>query len=284
MSPSQRLFRRFKRHRSGVVGATVVIILAVIALTAPYLAPVDPIAQELSKKFIPPIWQAGGAWPNVLGTDVLGRDLLSRILFGARLSLLIGLISVGVGALIGVPLGMTSGYVGGKVDTVLMRLVDVMFAFPAMLLAVVIVAIMGPSLENATIAVGIVQVPQFARIARGAVLSERERDYVLADRSIGRGHAAILFRGMLPNIFPALSVVVTLSFASAVLEAAGLSFLGLGAQPPIPEWGALIHEGKEYLYQAWWLIAFPGVAIFTAVLGFNLLGDALRDVLDPKLS
>lgn len=281
-SPWQRSWRALRRHRGGMLGLLVVIIFVLLALGASYIAPNDPFIQNTDNKFLPPAWMEGGMAQFVLGTDVLGRDLLSRLLYGARVSLVIGIISVAVGAGIGVPLGLVSGYAGGKVDAVLMRIVDFMLAFPSVLLAICIVAVLGPSLQNAMIAIGLVAIPSYARIVRGSVLAEREREYVQADVALGRSHAAILFRGILPNVLSPILVVVTLNFASAILEAAALSFIGLGAEPPTPEWGALLLEGKEYLYQAWWLIVFPGVCILFTVLGFNLFGDGLRDALDPK--
>jgi ABC-type dipeptide/oligopeptide/nickel transport system permease subunit len=281
-SPFQRACRGLLRHRSGMIGLGVVGVFIVLAVLAAVLAPVDPFLQNTDLKFTPPIWSPDGKWPHLLGTDILGRDVLSRLLYGARLSLLIGFISVLVGASIGIPMGMVSGFFGGKIDIVIMRLIDVMLAFPSILLAVCIVAILGPSLENAMIAIGVVSIPQYARVVRASVLAEKEREYVTADVAMGRRRLPILFKAILPNIFSPLLVIATLSFAGAVLEAAGLSFIGLGAQPPTPEWGALLFEGKTYVYNAPWLILFPGFAILFTVIGFNLFGDALRDVFDPK--
>ena len=265
-----------------MIGLGIVLVFVFLAVFAPWIAPVDPLAQNMQIKFTPPLWQEGGHMPHVLGTDILGRDVLSRLLYGARLSLIIGFISVLVGASIGTPLGMLSGYFGGMIDTMAMRVIDVMLAFPSTLLAVSIVAILGPSLENAMIAIGIVAIPTYARVVRASVLAEKEREYVAADIALGRPQMQILFRAILPNVYSPLLVIGTLSFASAVLEAAGLSFIGLGAQPPTPEWGALLFEGKTYVYNAPWLIMFPGIAILFTVIGFNLFGDALRDVFDPK--
>ncbi len=282
VSPFRRALRGFKTHKPGMFGLAVVVFFIVLAAVAPLLSPADPFAQNAQLKFTPPLWQEGGIWPHVFGTDILGRDVLSRLLHGARLSLMIGFIAVLVGASVGIPLGMASGFVGGKVDTVIMRLIDVMLAFPSILLAVCIVAILGPSLENAMVAIGIVAIPTYARVVRASVIAEKEREYVTADIAMGKGKMSILFGAILPNVYSPLLVIATLSFAGAVLEAAGLSFIGLGAQPPTPEWGALLFEGKAYVFNAPWLIMFPGMAILFTVIGFNLFGDALRDVFDPK--
>jgi len=282
MGPWQRSWRAFLRHRSGLVGLATIIVFVLLAIFAPLLAPTDPYLQHTDLKFVPPFWQEGGIWPHLLGTDILGRDVLSRLLYGARLSLEIGFISVFVGAVFGVPVGMVCGYAGGWLDMGLMRVIDLMLAFPSILLAVCIVAILGPSLENAMIAIGIVAIPTYARVVRASVMTEKEREYVTADIAMGRGRVSILMKGVLPNVLGPLLVTATLNFASAVLEAAGLSFVGLGAQPPTPEWGALLFEGKAYVFNALWLILFPGFAILLSVVGINLFGDALRDVLDPK--
>ena len=281
-SPFRRGLRAFTRHKPGLAGLAVVIVFILMAASANWLAPADPFAQAADLKFTPPYWMAGGKWPYLFGTDILGRDVLSRLLFGARLSLMIGVISVLVGASVGVPLGMISGFFGGMIDTIIMRLIDVMLAFPSILLAVCIVAILGPSLENAMVAIGIVAIPTYARVVRASVLAEKEREYVTADIAMGKKKMNILFGAILPNVLSPLLVIGTLSFAGAVLEAAGLSFIGLGAQPPTPEWGALLFEGKAYVFNAPWLIMFPGLAILFTVVGFNLFGDALRDVFDPK--
>ncbi|MEZ4743653.1 MAG: ABC transporter permease [Bdellovibrionota bacterium] len=282
VSLRQKQWNSFKRHRPGVIGLLMIAALMVLAVFAGLLSPVDPNVQNMDLKFLPPIWLDGGKWPYILGTDVLGRDLFSRVLYGARLSLMIGSLAVFTGAVMGVPLGMVSGFFGGKIDTLIMRIVDIMLAFPSLLLAICIVAIMGPSLENAILSIGIVTIPTYARVARASVLMEKEKEYVLADIALGRKSLPILIKGILPNVFGPLLVVASLGFGGAVLDAAGLSFLGLGAQPPVPEWGALITEGKKYIFQAWWLILFPGFAILLTVVGFNLFGDAVRDVFDPK--
>lgn len=282
MSPFRRAVKNLVRHKPGMFGLAVVLGFVVVAALASVLSPVDPFIQNTDLSFLPPLWREGGQWPHVLGTDLLGRDVLSRLLHGSRLSLLTGFIAVAWGAGFGIPLGMISGYVGGTIDVIIMRIIDVMLAFPSILLAVCIVAILGPSLENAMIAIGIVAIPTYARLVRASVIAEKEREYVTADIAMGQKRGRILFFGILPNVLSPLLVIATLSFAGAVLEAAGLSFIGLGAQPPTPEWGALLFEGKAYVYNAPWLIMFPGIAILVTVIGFNLFGDALRDVFDPK--
>ena len=281
-SPFRKSMRAFLRHRSGMIGLAIVAGFVILALLSHWVAPVDPYIQDPDKKFLPPGWMEGANPMHWLGTDLLGRDLFSRLINGSRISLVIGIISVTVGAMIGVPLGMVSGFWGGLCDTLIMRLIDVMLAFPSTLLAICIVAILEPSLANAMIAIGLVSVPQYARIVRASVLSEKEKEYVLAEHSLGQRQILILFKAILPNILGPILIMASLGFASAVLEGAALSFIGLGAEPPMPEWGALLFEGKQNYYQAWWLVAFPGVAILFTVMGFNLLGDGLRDSFDPK--
>jgi ABC-type dipeptide/oligopeptide/nickel transport system permease subunit len=229
-------------------------------------------------KLTPPL-QAG----YLLGSDDLGRDILSRILHGARISLMVGTISASISLVVGSAIGLFSGYFGGKFDLLMMRLVDIMLAFPSILLAIVITASLGPSLENAMIAIGVIGVPAFARMIRASVLAEKEADYVTAERSLGAGHLRLLFTAILPNCIAPIIVQTTLAYAGAIISAAGLSYLGLGAQPPTPEWGLMVSSGREYIQTAWWVIAFPGLAILFAVLGFNLMGDGLRDVLDPRM-
>jgi peptide/nickel transport system permease protein len=256
-------------------------ILAVFLLGAvfgPVLAPEDPLAQDLRRRLEPPSRE------HVLGTDEFGRDVLSRLIHGTRISLLIGLVSVGIGVVVGGTLGLTSGYFGGWVDHVGMRVVDIMLAFPSVLLAVIVVAALGPSLLHAMIAVGIVSVPQYARLVRSQVLTVRSMPFVEAGRALGTPPGRILFRTVLPHCVAPLVVQASLGLATAILDAAGLSFLGLGAQPPAPEWGAMLGFGREYVVHAPWVLAAPGTAILLTVLGFNLIGDGLRDALDPRLA
>jgi peptide/nickel transport system permease protein len=247
------------------------------AVLGPTLAPRDPLQQDLSQRLRPPDAE------HWLGTDEFGRDVASRLMYGTRLSLVVGLMSVGIGLALGGTLGLVTGYFGGWVDFVGMRLVDVMLAFPSILLAVVVVAVLGPSLTNAMIAVGIVSVPVYARLVRSRVLSIRAMQFVEADRAIGARDRRILVRTVLPHCTAPLMVQASLGLATAILDAAGLSFLGLGAQPPVPEWGAMLGHGREYVIHAPWILAAPGAAILLTVLGFNLVGDSLRDALDPRL-
>ncbi len=253
------------------------------AIFAPSLSPHDPVEISLYDQLKPPVWADGGAKKNILGTDDLGRDIFSRIIYGARVSLTVAVVSVGLAFVLGILLGSISGYYKGALDNVIMRIMDIILAFPYLLLAIVVVAFLGPSLQNAMIAIGITYVPRFARIVRGSVLEECEKDYVMAAKAVGARDWRIIFIAILPNCLGPLIVLTTLSFASAILDAAALSFLGLGAQPPTPEWGAMIASSRSLILRASWVMTFPGIAILLAVLGFNLLGDGLRDALDPRL-
>jgi peptide/nickel transport system permease protein len=272
-----RLARLIAFTRTGTIGALLLLAFLVLAVFAPLLAPADPLFQDLPNraKFVSP--------QHPLGTDTLGRDLLSRILYGARISLTLGVMAVVVGSLLGVPLGLLSGYVGKATDLIIMRVVDVLLAFPLYLLAIVVIAILGPSLPNMILAVGISSTPRFARLTRGEVLSARNRDFVLAARSIGARSWRIILRHILPNIAGPLIVLATLRVGTAILVEASLSFVGLGPQPPTPAWGLMISDGLKTMRNAPWVAGFPGLAIMLTVLGFNLLGDGLRDALDPRL-
>jgi peptide/nickel transport system permease protein len=270
-------FRRFLRNRGAMIGLACIVAVMVCAILAPALAPYDPVKMSTADRLSPP------GHEHLLGTDLYGRDILSRLLFGARLSLQTGLISVSIAALIGTILGLLAGYHGRLVDEIIMRLMDVMLAFPGILLALSIVAFLGSNLTNAMIAVGISSVPQFARLVRGCVLSAKENVYVEAARAIGCGHLRIIFRHILPNVVAPLIVVSTLGVAWAILNVAALSFLGLGAQPPTPEWGTMLSEGRDYLRAAPWVTTFPGLAIMLLVIAVNVMGDGLRVALDPRM-
>jgi peptide/nickel transport system permease protein/dipeptide transport system permease protein len=271
------------RNKTAIAGLIIITMFTLCGILAPIISPHNPIETALYDQLKPPAWKEGGSAKNILGTDDLGRDILSRIIYGARVSLMVAVVSVGLAFFIGTFFGCIAGYYKGKLDTVIMRAVDMVLSFPYILLAIVVVAYLGPSLQNAMIAIAITYVPRFARIVRASVLEECEKDYVMAARSIGAKDLRIIFIAILPNCMGPLIVQTTLSFASAILDAAALSFLGLGAQPPIPEWGADIARSRALILRASWVMTFPGMAILFAVLGFNLLGDGLRDALDPRL-
>ena len=283
---SQELVRRFKYNKSAVFGLILIIILVFCGIFANFIAPNDPTPSppELEKSLKPGFWSDEGLENTPLGTDMLGRCVYSRILHGSRISLTVGFVAVGIAALIGIALGVTAGYYGGWIDSILMRIVDILFSFPGLLLAIVIVAVIGQGLDKAMIAIGIVYSPQMARIIRGSVLYVKETEYIEAQRAIGSSNWRIITRHVLPNSLAPIIVYGTLMMASAILDAAALGFLGLGAQPPAPEWGAMLSESRFYIVSgAWWAATFPGIAIIFAVLGLNLLGDGLRDILDPRL-
>lgn len=271
------ILRRLLRHRAAVLGGLIVLTIVLAALLADVIAPYDPIKGKLADMLKPP---SPEHW---MGTDEQGRDILSRIIHGSRISLQIGMVAVGISLTVGTTIGALSAYFGGWLDLIVMRIIDILLAFPSILLAIAITAILGPGLTNAMIAVGIVNMPVYARLIRASVLSLREQDFVQAARAAGGGHGRILGRHVLPNALAPLIVQSTLSIGTAMLDAAGLSFLGLGAQPPAPEWGAMLSGAQVYIQLAPWVVTFPGLAIMLAVLGFNLLGDGLRDVLDPRL-
>jgi peptide/nickel transport system permease protein/dipeptide transport system permease protein len=271
------------RNKTAVIGLIIITIFILSGILAPYISPHDPLETSLYDQIKPPVWHDTGTWKNILGTDDLGRDILSRLIYGARVSLAVAVVSVGLAFFFGTLLGCISGYYKGKLDSVIMRIMDMILSFPYILLAIVIVAYLGPNLRNAMVAIGITYIPRFARIVRGSVLEECEKDYVTSARAVGARDWRINFIAILPNCFGPLIVQTTLSFASAILDAAALSFLGLGAQPPTPEWGAMIAKSRGLILRASWVMTFPGLAILFAVLGFNLLGDGLRDALDPRL-
>ena len=275
--------KQYKKNRAALVGFIIVMLIILTAIFAPIVAPYPPDIQNLSDRLIPPMWDAKGVSSHILGTDDFGRDLFSRIVFGSRISLMVGAISVGVSLSFGLVMGIVAAYFGGKTDLFIMRIVDIMLSIPAILLAIVIVSILGPSLFSAMTAIGIVGIPTYARIVRASVLAEREKEYVIASRINGSSNFRLMFAVILPNCASPIIVQATMGFASAVLEAAGLSFLGLGAQPPTPEWGAMLSDSLQFITTAPWMIFYPGVAIFLTVLSFNLMGDGLMDVLDPKL-
>jgi peptide/nickel transport system permease protein len=272
---AQDVWRGLRRSPGALVGLAIVVLMVLGALFAPFITHADPLAQDLAHQTLGP---SAAHW---FGTDKLGRDVFTRVLYGARISIRIGFLAVGIAIVFGTLLGVVAGYFGGKIDDGIMAVVDVMLAFPSIILAIGITTILGPSIDHLMIAVGIVYIPQYARLARSSVLSVRELEYVEAARAIGARTLRILVRYVLPNIVAPLLVQATLGIATATLEAAGLSYLGLGARPPAPEWGAMLNDARDYWLSAPWALVFPGVAITLLVLGFNLLGDGLRDALDP---
>ena len=275
-SPARRALRRLFRRKGAVVGLVVIATFALLALLAPLVVPYDPIATSWSLVRKPP---SALHW---FGTDELGRDILARVVYGARASLLAGAISVGIALSIGVPLGLLSGYRGGFIDALISRITDAMLACPFLILAIALAAFLGPSLGNAMIAIGISATPIFIRLTRAQVLAVKVEDFVEAARAVGNPHWRIALRHVLPNVVPPLIVQATLAIAAAVIAEASLSFLGLGQQPPAPSWGSMLNTAKNYIEQAPWMAIWPGLSIFVLVLSFNLLGDGLRDALDPR--
>ena len=281
-SPFRDAMRKLFSNKLAIVGMLMIGSVIVVAFIAPWIASEDPDENGVFQAFprdnkLPPSLE------HPMGTDVIGRDMLSLVIYGARISLLVGVFAVSLAILVGATLGAIAGFAGGTVDNVIMRIMDIMIAFPTILLALVIVVILGPGLFNAMVAVGIVSIPAFARITRASVLGESGKEYVMAARSVGAGARRVLWRHVMPNTLSPLIVAASLGIASAILDAAALGFLGLGAQPPTPEWGLLLSRNRGYMFTSPWMVFFPGVSIMFLVLGFNLLGDGLRDALDPKL-
>ncbi len=281
--PMREFWDYFSNNNGAVAGLIIVVLVLLMAALAPLIAPYAPDITNPSVFLTPPAWQAGGSSAHLLGTDAIGRDILSRLIFGARLSLAIGLAVVALSVVIGTVLGLTAGYFRGVFEVGVMRLMDIILTLPSLLLAIVIVAILGPGLMNAMLAVAVVVLPHYVRITRAAVISEMSKDYVTAARMNGAGHLRLMFSEVLPNCTAPLIVQASLGISAAILDAAALGFLGLGAQPPSPEWGTMLADAREFVLRAWWVVTFPGLAILITVLAFNLLGDGLRDAFDPKL-
>ena len=273
----------FKESKGGLWGLGFLAIVLFCVVFADVIAPFDPSLQNRDALLLPPIWTEAGHWPYILGTDAVGRDMLSRLIYGARYSMFIGFVVVSIAVIIGTLLGLLAGYYSGWIDTLIMRLMDVILAFPSLLLALGLVAVLGTGLLNAMYAIALVMLPHFVRLTRANVLSEKNRDYVVASRIVGAGSWRLMFNTILPNCMAPLIVQATLSFSNAILDAAALGFLGMGAQPPLPEWGAMLAEAREFISRAWWVVTFPGLAILLTVLSINLVGDALRDALDPRM-
>jgi len=273
----------FSENKGAVAGLCIIVVLVTLAALADVVAPHSPIEQYREHFLQPPVWQEGGSWQFILGTDSLGRDMLSRLIYGTRFSLYVGCIVIAIAFTAGISLGLVAGFLRGFVETMIMRAMDIILAFPSILLALVLVAILGPSLTNAMIAVAIVVLPHFVRLTRASVISETTRDYVTSARVAGAGTLRLMFVTVLPNCMAPLIVQATLSFSTAILDAAALGFLGQGAQPPTPEWGAMLADARQFIQRAWWVVTLPGLAILITVLAINLFGDGLRDALDPKL-
>ena len=273
----------FSENRGAVIGLVFFVVIVIIAIFAETIAPHLPNQQYREAFLKPPFWQEGGSLTFPLGTDAVGRDMLSRLIHGARYSLFIGCVVVSGALGIGVILGLFAGFFRGKTDTMIMRLMDVILSFPSLLLALVLVAILGPSLINAMIAIAIIQQPHYVRLTRAAVMGEMSKDYVTAARVVGVRRMRLMFVTILPNCMAPLIVQAALSFSTAILDAAALGFLGMGAQPPTPEWGTMLADAREFILRAWWVVTLPGLAILLTVLAINLMGDGLRDALDPKL-
>lgn len=283
MTPLQEFWFYFKKNKGAVVGLVYIIFVVFIAIFADFVAPHLPSEQFRHALLAPPAWMDGGSWQFVLGTDDVGRDILSRLIYGARLSLLVGCMVVIISLIIGITLGLIAGYFGGFIDSCIMRVVDMMLALPSLLLALVLVAIFGPSIINASMALAFVALPHYVRLTRAATLSETSKDYVIASRVAGAGNIRQMFINILPNCLAPLIVQASLGFSNAILDMAALGFLGMGAQPPTPEWGTMLADVLQFAQSAWWVVTFPGLVILLTVLAFNLMGDGLRDALDPKL-
>ncbi len=281
--PLREFWYYFSENKGAVAGLFVIIVVLLAAVFAEYVAPHAP-AQQYREHFLqPPFWAEGGSFEFLLGTDAVGRDILSRIIHGARYSLIIALIVVTISLSFGIMLGLFAGFARGWLEAMIMRAMDILLAVPNLLLAIVIVAILGPGLLNAVIAIAVTYLPQFTRLTRASVITETTKDYVTASRVTGAGLPRLMFATVLPNCLAPLIVQASLAFSNAILDAAALGFLGLGAQPPTPEWGTMLADAREFVLRAWWVVTFPGLAILITVLALNLMGDGLRDALDPKL-
>lgn len=283
-SRAGRAFRRLAHHPSLLIGSGIVLLMVLIAIFAPLIAPHDPYVQDISRRAVPPVWYEKGTWENILGTDQLGRDYLSRLIYGARVSLLIGFSVVAISGLIGTTLGLLAGYFGGKVDTFVTFIVTVRLAMPVILVALAVVALFGGSMWVVITVLGLLKWDRFAVVVRSTTQQIRALDYIASARTAGASTAWILLREVLPNIAPQLIVIATIEVASAILMEAALSFLGLGVQPPLPSWGLMISEAKSYMFFSFWLIAIPGTALATLVFAINLAGDGLRDMITPERS
>jgi peptide/nickel transport system permease protein len=279
----QATWRRLVRLRWGVGAAGVLLLIIAIAVLAPLIAPHDPLAVDIRHRLSPPAWMEHGTAEHLLGTDQVGRDLLARMIYGGRVSLVVAVASVVISATIGVLLGLGAGYFGGNTDWTIMTVINVMLTFPFVLLALAVIAVLGPSLVNMIFVLGVAGWPIYARVVRAETLAIREREFVLAGRALGMSHGRLVFRQILPNLMSTIVVIATLQVAQVIILESFLSFLGLGVQPPTPAWGNMLGEGRLYMLNSWWIATFPGLAIFLTTLVINLMGNALRDWLDPHL-
>lgn len=279
----KKTMRMLFKRKTALIGSIIVLIVVISALLAPFISPYDPNESDLSKRLLPPSWEEEGSQENFLGTDHLGRDILSRIIYGTRISLIVGIVTVLISGIFGTILGLIGGYYRGFIDSFLMRLTEIQLAFPFILLALAIMAVLGPGLKNVILVLSITGWVMYTRLVRGEVLLIRELEYVQATKALGQKSRKIIFKHILPNVFPTIIVVGTLRIANMIIAEASLTFLGLGVESSIPTWGSMLADGRNYITSAWWVAAFPGIAIMLTVLGINLLGDWLRDVLDPRL-
>jgi len=280
----RKVLRKLRENKGAMFGLIMVLAVIVSAIFAPLLAPHDPIFQDVEKRLLPPIGQTGADPSYLLGTDHLGRDIVSRLIYGARISIVVSVSAVAFSALLGTVIGLLSGFYGGNVDNIFMRIADVQLAFPFILLAIAIIAVLGPSLRNIIIVMGITGWVIYARVVRAEVLSLREKEFITSVRALGGSNGRIIFNHLLPNVIPPIIVIITLEMARMIIMEAALSFLGLGIQPPTATWGGMLADGRVYLATSWWLATFPGLVIMLVVLGINLLGNWLRDILDPRLT
>jgi len=283
VSGQRLLLRKLWRFKWGVAASLVLVVIVGTAIFAPLLAPYSPTVVDIQHRLGPPAWMDGGTRAHVLGTDQVGRDLLSRMIYGGRVSLIIGVTAVLLSATIGVLLGMAAGYFGTRIDWTIMAVINVMLTFPFVLLALAVIAVLGPSLVNMILVIGVADWPLYARVIRAETLAIREREFVLAGRALGMSHARIVFGQILPNLISVIVVIATLQVARVIILESFLSFLGLGVQPPTPAWGNMLGEGRVYMLNSWWIATFPGLAIFITTLAINLMGNALRDWLDPHM-
>ena len=280
----RRFWKLYRKNRAAVIGLILTIFFLVMAIFAPFIAPRDPNTGKLTERLSPPFWMEGGGTRHLLGTDSLGRDILSRVIYGSRISILIGVVVVSVASITGVIIGLVSGYFGGKIDAIIQRIVDTLLAFPYLIFALAIMSVLGPGLKNIVLALVYKEWVTPCRVIRGDTLVAREENYVEAARAMGASNWHILIRSLLPNVMASVIVVASLRIGWVVLMEASLSFLGLGVQPPTATWGGMVAGGRDYIFQAWWITTFPGIAIFLLVMGVNLMGEGLRDAFDPKLT